>query len=187
MKMLPSIGMKILKIINHYSFILVATLLVSFELVYILKGYWSGDFWEHSAVVNELSRNLLHPNNPIIQGNIPHPLISPYSVLVAIFSKITNLNPILALTYFAFFNLIFFLFSFHKFCVSVFRGKSGLVSTISLLLILFFFGKNPLLWSGFYHILTLNYVLPYPSTFAMSLTFLILSLIWRGLCRYYLE
>jgi len=170
-------GRKILKIINHYSFLIVAVFLIIFESIKILKGQWGGDFWEHSAVVNELSKHLIHPNNPIIRTDIPHAFFSPYSLLVAIFSRITNLNSILALQFFAFFNLIFFLLSFYWFCKSVFKENHTLVAALSLLLILFFWGIDPICWSGFYHIMVLHAVLPYPSTFTISLVFLILSIV----------
>lgn len=168
---------KIFKIFNRYSFVFVALFLIIFESINILKGQWGGDFWEHSAVVNELSKHLIHPNNPIIRTDIPHAFFSPYSLLVAIFSRITNLNSILALQFFAFFNLIFFLLSFYWFCKYVFKENHTLVAALSLLLILFFWGIDPICWSGFYHIMVLHAVLSYPSTFTISLVFLILTII----------
>ena len=120
-------GRKIFKIINCYLFIIVAFFLIIFEVIHILKGQWIGDFWEHSAVVNELSKHLIYPNNPIIKANIPHAFFSPYSLLVAIFSRITNLNSIQSLECFAFFNLVFFLFTFYFFCRAVFKENHTLV------------------------------------------------------------
>ncbi len=164
-----------LKFIKQRPFIILASLLTIFELLYILKSRWSNDFWEHSAAVSELSRNLFHPSNPIINENVPHAFFSPYSLIVAVFTKITHLNSIQSLECFAFFNLVFFLSAFYLFCKSVFREKHQTVTTLSLLFILFFWGTDPPFWSGYYHIMVLNYVLPYPSTFAISLSFLILS------------
>jgi hypothetical protein len=166
-----------MKLFYRYSFLLISAVLVIFEIILILKGQWSGDFWEHSAVVCELSSNLAHPGNPIINLNIPHAFFSPFSVLVALFSRITSLNSILSLQYFAFFNLLFFLSMFYFFVKVFFENNYILVSTLSLLFILLFWGETPYSWSGFYHLFVLELVLPYPSTFAMSLTFLILSLI----------
>lgn len=157
--------------------IAVVFLFIVFELLLIQKKCWSGDFWEHSAVVSELSKHLLHPNNPIIKSNIPHAFFSPYSVIVAVFSKITHFNSIQSLGCFAFFNLLFFLFTFYLFCKSLFKEDYLLIAPLALFFILFFWGQDPFIWSGFYHILVLNLVLPYPSTFAMSLSFLALSLL----------
>ncbi len=159
------------------SYLILASILIVFEILYLIKGHWTDDFFEHSAVVNELSKNLIHPNNPIIKSNIPHAFFSPYSILVAIFSKITGLNSIHSLTYFAFFNLIFFLYSFYYFCKNIFEKNYIVIASIALIFTMIFWGKAPFIWSGFFHILTLHYVLPYPSTFAMALVLLILAML----------
>ena len=98
-----------MKILYRYSFFIISAVLVIFEITLILRGQWSGDFWEHSAVVSELSKDLIHPGNPIVNLNIPHAFFSPFSLFVAFFSRITGLNSIQSLEYFAFFNLLFFL------------------------------------------------------------------------------
>ena len=169
-----------MKLINRYIFIIAALFLIIFELIHISKGQWDGDFWEHSAVVNELSKHLIHPNNPIIKTDSPHAFFSPYSILVAVFSKITNLNSIQSLACFAVFNLFFFVFSFYLFCKDIFKENHQIIASISLFFILFFWGENPWGWSGFYHIMILHNVLPYPSTFAMCITLLILSMVARS-------
>ena len=176
-----------MKILYRYSFFIISAVLVIFEITLILRGQWSGDFWEHSAVVSELSKDLIHPGNPIVNLNIPHAFFSPFSLFVAFFSRITGLNSIQSLEYFAFFNLLFFLSMFYFFIKVYFKNNYILVSTLSLLFILLFWGETPYSWSGFYHIFVLDLVLPYPSTFAMSLTFLILSLIKRDLLNFNLK
>jgi hypothetical protein len=165
------------RVISLYSFITICLVLVAFESFTILKGHWLGDFWEHSAVVKELSENLFHPSNPIIKTNAPHAFFSPYAVLVAAIARLTSTNSIDALQYAAFFNLFFFLFCFHKFCKVILVGKDNIIASFSLLLVLFFWGRDPLGWSGFYHFISLHYVLPYPSTFAMALSLLTLSVL----------
>jgi hypothetical protein len=162
------------------SYLIVTGVLVLFETLYILKGQWTGDFFEHSAVVNELSKNLIYPNNPIIKSDIPHAFFSPYSVLVACFSKITSLNSIDSLAYFAFFNLFLFLYSFYYFSKCVFKKNYLLISSVALILILIFWGKSPFNWSGFIHVFGLHYVLPYPSTFALSLSLLSLGIVSKN-------
>jgi len=169
-----------LRFLRQGPYIILSLLVFVFELFYILKSKWTNDFWEHSAAVNELSRNLFHPSNPIINENIPHAFYSPYTFLVAVFSKITHLNSIVSLQCFALFNLVFFLLAFYLFCKSIFKVKHQAIATFGLLFVLFFWGLDPSMWSGFYHIMVLNYVLPYPSTFAISLSFLILSMVAAG-------
>lgn len=168
---------KTFSLIDTYSFVIVACSLVFLESILILKGEWAGDFWEHSAVVKALSEQLLYPDNPIIKSTTPHAFFSPYSLLVAAFSRLTGFNSIYSLTGFAFFNLVFFIYSFYKFCKFLFRENYNLIAALCLLFILFFNGEQPFQWSGFYHIRVLNYVLPYPSTFALSITFLILAML----------
>lgn len=167
-------------LISTYSFITAALLLVILESILILKGEWVGDFWEHSAVVKELSEHLIHPNNPVIKSKTPHAFYSPYSLLVAVFSRSTGFDSISSLTWFAYFNLFLFIYAYYKFCKSIFRENYRVIATLCLFFILFFYGEKPFQWSGFYHIRVLNYVLPYPSTFAISLSFLILAIIAKG-------
>jgi hypothetical protein len=164
--------------INSYT--ILALFLLFIEAKQIGKAEWTGDFWEHSAVVNELSRHLLHPDNPIIGGKIPHAFVSPYSLIVAFCAKLTHLSSIEILGWFAFFNLVIFVFVFYLFCKHLFKENHNLVASVGLILILFFWGKGPAQWSGFYHMYVLNYVLPYPSTFAMALIFLILVMISKN-------
>ena len=122
------------------SYIIFAIGIIVFELFHISKGRWSGDFWEHSAVVNELSKNLLHPKNPILNSNISHAFYSPYAIIVALFSKITSLNSMQSLAFFSVFNLILFLIVFLKFCKALFKKNASSLATISLIFILFFLG-----------------------------------------------
>lgn len=162
---------------DQYFYIVISLALLVFETVYILRAEWSGDFWEHAAVVNELTRCLVHPRHPMLDLPAAHAFFSPYSLLVAVFSRATGCGAIRALQCFAFFNLLLFLSSFYFFCRAVFKANYSLIAGLSLLFILFFWGSSPFLWSGFYHIFVLNYVLPYPSTFAMSLSFVTLGLL----------
>ena len=167
------------------SYIILAGLLLIFEVILICKGQWNGDFFEHSAVVNELSKNLFHPQNPIISSNTAHAFFSPYAVLVAAFSIVTGFDSIASLACFAVFNLILFLYSLYFFSKSFFQKKQGLIASLILIFTLIFWGTSPLSWSGFYHIFFLNYVLPYPSTFALSLTLFVLGFVSKKNYTYY--
>jgi len=171
--------------IKKSSYLILVIFLVIFETFHITKGHWQGDFFEHSAVVNELSKNLLHPNNPIIKSNTSHAFFSPYSILVASFSKVTDLNSINSLAYFAYFNLIFFLYSLYFFSKSIFKKNYGLIASLILLFTMFLWGESPFVWSGFYHIFVLHKVLAYPSTFAISITLLTLGLVSKNHKKYF--
>src|SRR5262249_40364670 len=104
-----------------------------------------------------------------------HAFFSPYALLVALVAKITNVDAIRALQYVAYFNLVLLFTTYYLFCKSIFKNE--VVATTGLIFILFLWGRNPFLWSGFYHIYGLGNVLPYPSTFALSLAFLVLYLL----------
>lgn len=165
------------KAITSNLYLILSIILIAFESIHIYKGDWIGDFWEHAAVINELSNNLLNPNNPIIGENTAHAFFSPYSVLLGLISKTTHLNSIQVLIIFSFINLITLLFSFYFFCKNTFHKNYQLIASLSLVLILFFWGESPTSWSGFYHIFALHYILPYPSTVAFSLTLFFIGLI----------
>ena len=164
--------------IKRNVFLLMAVLFLIFETVHIIIGYWSGDFWQHAAVVNELSKDLLHPRNPMIDADIPHAFYSPYSLLIAKFAQLTHTGPVNALAIFAFINLVFFIWTFYYFCRSIFKEQAQVIAAISLFLILFLVG-NALAWSGFYHFYFFHKGLPYPSTFAFALSFFILGRLIR--------
>lgn len=164
-------------ILSRYSYWLLSLILIFLESFYILKGEWRGDFWEHSAVVKELSVNFFHPSHPMLNIDAPHAFFSPYTLIVALFAKITGLNSIKALQYFAFFNLLFFIGALYFFCIKLFKQHAHLIVGGALVFILLFWGSSPFLWSGFYHLFILNYILPYPSTFAMCLSLLTLGIL----------
>lgn len=172
--------MKPSKFISGNIYTITAIAFGLFETYRILQQQWSGDFWQHSAVVNELSKNLIHPGNPFILSDTPHAFYSPYSLLVAIFSRITGFGPIESLSFFAFFNLVFFLWAFWFFCRNIFRDHQQMIAALSLILVLFFTGEHPLLWSGFYHLFVFQYGLPYPSTFSMAVSFFVLGLLAKN-------
>jgi hypothetical protein len=163
----------------RYPFFIVSTFLFLFESAKIARNEWGGDFWTHSAVVHELSFHLVHPKNPIINSDIPHAFYSPYSLLVASFASLTHFSTIHALEIFAYFNLAFFLLSFYVFTKSIFKERHQVLACAGLVLMLFFWGADPPGWSGYYHLIVLKDVLPYPSTFAMSLSLFALSMLSR--------
>ena len=169
--------MQIKRTLYHYPFFIASSILFLFEAAKIARNEWGGDFWTHSAVVHELSFHLLNPKNPIIKSDIPHAFYSPYSLLVASFASLAHINTIRALEIFAYFNLAFFLFSFYLFTKSIFKEHHQLLACAGLVLMLLFWGADPPGWSGFYHFIVLKDVSPYPSTFAMSLSFLVLSIL----------
>lgn len=139
--------------------------------MHISNGKWYGDFWEHMAVLRELKAHPWNPLHPIILDEAPHSFYSPYSLLLALLARLFSLTEVNALAGAAIVNLILLLIFFWYFLKEYFHKNSYGIAFYSLLMILFLWGAQPWYWSGFFHLGALGYVLPYPSTFAMVLTF----------------
>lgn len=159
-------------------------LLIILEFAHIRRSLWDGDFWEHAAVVNELSRHPFDPGHPILDLDAPHIFFSPYSLCVALVSRAVHISPVSALTIFAFINLLLLLYGFWFFCKALFGSGYLKIAALGLIFILLFWGRTPSLWSGFYHIFVLHSVLPYPSTFAMGASLLSLGLLAEADARW---
>ncbi len=150
-------------------------LILSFVLV-LLMGFhtlnspWEADFWVHSAVVRELAANPLSPSHPRLLTAAPSAFYSPYALGLAHFSRLTGLSPITVLAAAGLGNLILFLFSFQLFIRLLLKRSEP--AFYALLFVLLLWGRYPWWWSGFVHLRVFGYVLPYPSTFAISLAFL---------------
>ncbi|MDH4241803.1 MAG: hypothetical protein OEW48_19760 [Phycisphaerae bacterium] len=162
----------ILGLINYRYNILGILLLVLF-ISHAINGQWVGDFWEHSAVVRELSTAPLNPKHSQLLLDVPQPLYSPYSLGVALISRIMGIDAITALSIAGIINLLFFLISLKLFVSSLFPKYAEATSFYTLVFTLLLWGQeiNPWDWSGFFHLKVLGYVLPYPSTFTISLVF----------------
>ena len=169
------------RLIQRRLYFVVAFFLILFESIKIGKAAWIGDFWTHAAVVKELSQRLFSPHNPIINAPVAHAFYSPYAVLVASVARAFRLTPIQALTVFAYINLLLFVLCFGLFCRAMHKNNYPFFGGLALIFILFLWGSNPPYWSGFYHFAGLHLALPYPSTFALSLSFLALRFLANNL------
>ncbi len=145
-------------------------LLVLLQILFIQQAPWTGDYWEHKAVVQELSLHLLRPSHPILKVDAPHAFFSPYMVLLGATVSATGIAVSTALNIAMIVNLLLFLTAVYL-LVTLFidedcnRSKAFL---LVLLLILFFWGPQAPLYSSFLHIRSLVLTLSYPSTFAFS-------------------
>ena len=89
--------------LNKNRYLLASLLLFALMTVSSTKIDWAGDFWEHSAVVRELSTNTLNPKHPLLFSEKDHPFFSPYLLLVSLFTKTFSINPICSLSIFGIF------------------------------------------------------------------------------------
>ena len=150
-------------------------------ILHSLYGQWVADFWEHSAVVKELSTHPIHPQHPLFIVNETHPFFSPYLLLVGLLSRFGSLAPVDALMITGIFNLVFLLVSLRLFINCFFNKQHDAISFYSLIFILFMWSAFAWDWSGFIHFKILGLELPYPATFSIAATFLIFALYYRGL------
>ena len=133
------------------SYIILAGLLLFFEVILIFKGQWNGDFFEHSAVVNELSKNLFHPQNPIISSNTTHAFFRLTLFLWPFFQSLQGSILLLLWRVLRFLILSFF-FIVYIFLKIYFPKKTGFNCIFNPHFYVDFLGTSPLSWSGFYHI-----------------------------------
>jgi alpha-1,6-mannosyltransferase len=159
-------------------YLIASSLLVLVMVSHTLHGRWIGDFWEHSAVVRELSTHPLQPQHPLLNVSAAHPFFSPYSLAVGIFARLFSLTSIDALAIAGILNLLLLLFGLRRFLRCFFDENQDALGFYSLLFILFLWPVGGWLWSGFinFNSLSLGNVLPYPSTFAIAMTFWIFSI-----------
>jgi hypothetical protein len=157
---------------KKYSFAVILTLLV-IDLGFIVNHHWGGDFPEHCAVLRELIREPTDPENPIIVSNAPHAFFSPYMVALGFIGHFVNASPTSVLFVVSIFNFFLWFYSLFFF-VKIFCNDEKLWTTYFYLLVfhLFLWGPYAWDWSSFFHVKVLHLVLPYPSTFAVSLAFI---------------
>jgi hypothetical protein len=140
--------------------------------LHVANGQWIGDFWEHAAVVRELAANPFSPRHPLLLSYAPHAFYSPYAVALGLISRLANLSPITTLAAAGIANLALFLYALRRFARNVLAHKTA--DFYVLLFTLLLWGRSPWAFSGFFHLGTLGYNLPYPSTFATAAALLLL-------------
>lgn len=139
------------------------------------NGQWAGDFWEHSAVVRELSTHILHPKHPQLMVDAPHAFYSPYSVIVALLARTLQWDAVKALSTMGLVNLCLLFAGLRLFVYSLVPSHRSSTAFYALLFTLFCWGSHPWLFSGFFHINALRFVLAYPSTFTAALSLIALG------------
>ena len=143
--------------------------------IYAWRGYFSSDFWEHAAVVRELSTRPFSPTHPLLAVAAPHAYVSPYLVAVGLVARVTGASATSALAVAGLVNMVLLVLAIRRFLLRLPRGEAA--APYALLFIIFFWGKDVWMWSGFLHIGMLGYNAPYPSTLAAAAMFLCLSVL----------
>jgi hypothetical protein len=171
----PSLKLVADALLKHRLFVLIWTIFIV-ALVFTLKGLFVGDFWQHSAVIRELSTNILDPKHPQLLVNATHAFYSPYALALAFLSRIFHINSIQILSIMVVVNYWLFVYGLRAYIKSLYPDKYQPIVFYCFLLILFWWGWRPPNYSAFYHIGVLASILSYPSTFSMGITLIAISI-----------
>jgi hypothetical protein len=164
---------------DRLRFLAVALGALGLCALYAWRGYFSSDFWEHAAVVRELSVRTLAPRHPLLAVDAPHAYASPYLLVVGLAGRVTGAAPTTALAIAGLVNMVLLVLALRRFLARLPHGDAA--APYALLFIIFLWGKDVWMWSGFLHIGMLGYNAPYPSTFAAAAMFLCLSILMDAL------
>jgi hypothetical protein len=148
-------------------YVLLAVALVALLAAHSQTDAWCGDFWIYVATVNEVAAHPGLPGHPLFGNGSPFAFISPYTVALGLASRLSQFTPYGVLVLQGLLNVVLLLVSLHAFTVS-WLGRPR-ASFYALLFLLFLWGRDPWLFSSFFHLRSLAFVLSYPSTFAAAL------------------
>lgn len=160
----------LVRLADRHRYVLLSSVLLALMTSQTLNQQWSGDFWEHSAVVRALAADLLHPDHPLMLVDAPHPYFSPYTLAVGALARLLHIGPISALSIAAVVNLVLFLVAFWLFVGRLVASR--VAPFYALVFVLLLWGVRPWRWSGFLNLNSLGFGLPYPSMFATGVTLL---------------
>src|SRR5262249_27614608 len=88
-------------------------------LQWTYKPWWA-DFWEHAAVLRELSIHPFHPRHPVLDLGTPHAFFSPYLVALGIIAYYLNVNYFTIIYLAGFVNAALFMVGFFLLCRTFF-------------------------------------------------------------------
>ena len=128
------------------------------------------DYWEHTACIKEMSKNLLEPSNPFLQLEGSTTLrYTPYIFLLALTMEMTGWDLGIIIPSVSMLSFLFFLLGIYLFCKEYFRdGEQPLYTLITLL----FLWGEPFNFSSEYNLRFLSYTLFYPSQVTCGLSFI---------------
>src|SRR5262249_22427319 len=148
-------------------YLVLSAALFAVLLYHSLGSPWRGDFWVYAGPVEALRANPAHPGNPLFGNDDAFAFLSPYTWGVGLLARALGLLPVDALVVQGLINLVFLLAALYAFVATWLERRSA--TFYALLFVLFLWGRDPWLFSSFFHLRSLALVLPYPSTFAAAL------------------
>jgi hypothetical protein len=144
-----------------------------FRLITFSPG---SDYWEHTAVFHALLQNPWHPSHPLIAGDVASPRFGPHFLLVALVGRAVHFDAIDTMALGAVVNTLLFLAGIWLFCRTYFRDPRA-----SLYGLIVFFGSwlDAPHFSNVYKLKVFFSVAGYPSSAALAITLLGLTLVVR--------
>jgi hypothetical protein len=167
--------------IDEHRYLCLSAVVVLLLTIFTLKGRWAMgvDIWEHAAAIRELSLHPLHPQHPFYAVDASHQFFNPYSLVLALVSRITGVGVPTVLNVAGIANVVLLLVGLHLFVTRISRRRH--VDFYTLLLVLVLWGPGAWFFSGFLHWDVLPIVMTYPSTFAKGVSLIALWLYQRHL------
>ena len=138
---------------------LLLTCVAVYYLLQVSNGLWVEDFWDHSAAVSALMRDLLHPRHAQLGVDQPHVFFTPYILMVACAARILGLSSIEALALFGLFNGALLVWGLRRYLRAMGVEDEQGVLFYGILCILFLWGAARWDYSGFFHVGILKFVL----------------------------
>ncbi len=129
---------------------------------------WNGDLGLHVAVVEQFSRHLVHPPDPLTGAPGNNPYYSPYSLAQALLARTTGLSGQDVLRICAVVNILLFATGVQHVIHRLTRDRWA--PPLALAAIVLLQGDTVRTWSGFLGLTSLVFTASYPSTFALGLT-----------------
>jgi len=156
------------------SYCILALLLTVFVSCVVINGRQGPyhelyDYWEHTACIKEMARDLLNPQNPFLQvGGATTPRYTPYIFLLALSKKVffNDLSTLLSVV--SIISFVILLVGLYRFCSEYFQDSQ--MPLYSLVTLLFLWGGD-FNFSSEYSLRFLSYTLFYPSILTFGLSF----------------
>ncbi|MGA5569421.1 hypothetical protein ACPCIX_12880 [Streptomyces pseudogriseolus] len=135
----------------------------------VVRLPWMGDLGIHAATVQRLRHSPLAPGNPLVDANTPSPYYSPWTLVLGGVARVTGLDVFVMLRLAAVAGLALLVTGVWRYVRTLSAHPAA--PALALLSLLFLWGTEPLLWSGFPGLHSLALTAAYPSTFTLGLAF----------------
>jgi hypothetical protein len=143
----------------------------AFRLVTFSPG---ADYWEHTAVFHALLEDPWHPAHPLIDAPVGSPRFGPHTLVVALIGRAAGLDALGAMALASVLNTALFLFGIWWFTRLYFRDRRASLFGLVVFFCSWLDGPH---FSNVYHLGVYFSVAGYPSSTALGLSLVLLSLV----------